>query len=321
MWFSSSFPQSSSQSLTLPATARGDVGDFPAPTPSILPFHVKSITSTSNPFVKHCVKLRNSSSYRHAYGSVLLVGTTPIREMYNFQESMHEKASRIDCLLLHEKAEVPEELVESGIRIVRVSSVVMKKLCGVQSTESIDAISLVRIPSTFHTLDDDRHHDFSKWFPSTSRILVLDGIQDPGNLGTLLRSAVAFGWDGAFLLPGCCDPFNEKALRASRGASFQLPMVSGQWSNLQSLVDGFKMKMLAGDPDGPVSCLTYELACSLIDTKLCLVLGSEGSGISEKAREASELVSIKMVGEFESLNVSVAGGIFLFMLQPQNKEV
>ncbi|KAF5791175.1 putative 23S rRNA (guanosine(2251)-2'-O)-methyltransferase [Helianthus annuus] len=331
MWFSSSFPQPSplslckhsSQSLTKIPAAGGAAG-CSAATPSILPFHVKSITSTSNPFVKHCVKLRNSTSYRHSHGSVLLVGTTPIREMFNFQESKDEKASRIDCLLLHENAEVPEDLVESGIRIVRVSSVVMKKLCGVQSTESIDAVSLVKIPSTFHNLDDDHHQGFSKWFPSVFRILVLDGIQDPGNLGTLLRSAVAFGWDGAFLLPGCCDPFNEKALRASRGASFQLPMVSGQWSDLQSLVDGSKMKILAGDPgskDGPVSCLTNELAYSLIDTKLCLVLGSEGSGISEKAREASELVSIRMGGEFESLNVSVAGGIFLFMLQPQKKEL
>ncbi|XP_076905240.1 uncharacterized protein LOC143560939 [Bidens hawaiensis] len=243
--------------------------------------------------------------------------------MLNFQESKEEKATRIDCLLLHEKAEVPEELVESGIHIVRVNSLVMKKLCGVQSTESIDAVSLVKIPSTFQNLDDDHHQHFSKWFPSAFRILILDGIQDPGNLGTLLRSAVAFGWDGAFLLPGCCDPFNEKALRASRGASFQLPMVSGRWSHLQSFVDVLKMKILAGDPgtkDGPVSYLTCELARSLVDTKLCLVLGSEGGGISENARNACELVSIRMGGEFESLNVSVAGGIFLFILQPQNKE-
>ncbi|KAJ0940439.1 putative 50S ribosomal protein L30e [Helianthus annuus] len=173
MWFSSSFPQSSplslckhsSQSLTKIPAAR-DAAGCSAATPSILPFHVKSITSTSNPFVKHCVKLRNSTSYRHSHGSVLLVGTTPIREMFNFQESKGEKASRIDCLLLHENAEVPEDLVESGIRIVRVSSVVMKKLCGVQSTESIDAVSLVKIPSTFHNLDDDHHQGSSKWFPS-----------------------------------------------------------------------------------------------------------------------------------------------------------
>ncbi|KAI7726161.1 hypothetical protein M8C21_028906, partial [Ambrosia artemisiifolia] len=313
MWFSSSLTQSSplslykpnlhsSQSLTLPTktpTARNAAG-CSSTTPFILPSHVNSITSTSNPFVKHCVKLRNSSSYRHSHGSVLLVGSTPIREMYSFQESKDEKASRIDCLLLHENSQVPEDFVESGIRIVRVSSLVMKKLCGVQSTESIDAVSLVKIPSTFLNLEDDHCLDSSKWFPSAFRILVLDGIQDPGNLGTLLRSAVAFGWDGAFLLPGCCDPFNDKALRASRGASFQLPMVSGRWSHLQSLVDGLKMKILAGDPgskDRPVSCLTYELAHSLIDMKLCLVLGSEGGGISEEAREVAELSSQALLGD------------------------
>ncbi|KAI5669264.1 hypothetical protein M9H77_19117 [Catharanthus roseus] len=71
--------------------------------------------------------------------------------------------------------------------------------------------------------------------------------------------------DGVFLLYGCCDPFNEKAPRASRGASFQLPIVS--------------------------------------ETPLCLVLGSEGSGLSEKSRQECELVSIPMAGEFESLNV------------------
>ncbi|GJS25268.1 tRNA/rRNA methyltransferase, SpoU family protein [Tanacetum coccineum] len=287
-------------------------------------------------------------------------------EIYNFQELLQDKPTTIDCLLLLEKAAVPEEFVESGIHIVRVNSVVMKKLSGLQSPESIDTISLVRIPSTFHSLCGDHHQDFSKWFPSAFRILVLDAIQDPGNLGTLLRSSVAFGWvtsksllisrmksfianqlvisewtfrgmdklivkyekarDGVFLLPGCCDPFNEKALRASRGASFQLPMVSGTWSDLQSLVDEFQMKILAGDPGSKdelkkVSYLSYELAHSLKCTKVCLVLGSEGSGLSEDAREVSELVSISMSGDFESLNVSVAGGIFLFMLQTKNKEV
>lgn len=85
------------------------------------------------------------------------------------------------------------------------------------------------------------------------------------------------------------------------------------------------MKILAGHPSSndekPVACLSYKLVHSLTDTKVCLILGSEGSGLSEKARKASELVCIRMAGKFESLNVSVAGGIFLFMLQPQNKEV
>lgn len=82
------------------------------------------------------------------------------------------------------------------------------------------------------------------------------------------------------------------------------------------------MKMLAGHPESheelkPVFELTREFAESLIRVPLCLILGSEGSGLSEKSHQECELVSIPMAGEFESLNVSVAGGIFLYMLQPR----
>ncbi|KAL6959532.1 S-(hydroxymethyl)glutathione dehydrogenase [Sarracenia purpurea var. burkii] len=236
---------------------------------------------------------------------------------------MQDRNATIDCLLLLDKAEIPEELANLPIPIVRVNSMVMKKLSGLQSTESIETIGLMKIPSTFRNLDDNwQEEDCHGWFPFPHRILVLDGIQDPGNLGTLLRSALAFRWGGVFLLPGCCDPFNEKSLRASRGASFQLPIVSGTWIHLQSLVRKFHMKIMAGHPENgeqlsPASRLSQGLADSLADMALCLVLGSEGGGLSEKTRQVSELVSIPMAGEFESLNVSVAGGIFLYMLQPR----
>ncbi|XP_022991844.1 uncharacterized protein LOC111488367 [Cucurbita maxima] len=288
-----------------------------------LPSHVKAITSTSNPFVKHCVKLRFSSSYRHFHGSVLVVGATPIREICKFQESLRGISCTLACLLLLDEVEVPEELVDVSVRIVRVSPTVMKKLSGMQSIESIDAIALMRIPDSFCSLDGNLKQAHSKtWFPSPHRILVLDGIQDPGNLGTLIRSALAFKWNGVFLLPGCCDPFNEKALRASRGASFQLPIVSGTWNHLEALKTDFQMKMLAGHPESnelkPVSVLSQQFANSSKDISLCLVLGSEGSGLSEKSWQVCELLSIPMVGGFESLNVSVAGGIFLYMLQAEN---
>ena len=128
---------------------------------------------------------------------------------------------------------------------------------------------------------------------------------------------------GIFLLPGCCDPFNEKALRASRGASFQLPIVSGSWYHLQMLKDTFNMKMLVGHPDSDgkskqMSSLSQDFVHSLVHVPLCLVLGNEGGGLAEESQRECELVSISMAGEFESLNVSVAGGIFLYMLQPKN---
>ncbi|KAK6923854.1 tRNA/rRNA methyltransferase, SpoU type [Dillenia turbinata] len=293
--------------------------------PITLPSHVNLITSPSNPFVKHCLKLRQSSSYRRSHASALVVGSTPIREISDLEKSKHERHIRMDYIFLLDKAEVPEWIESLSVRIVNVSSMVMRKLSGVQSTESIEAIALMRIPSTFHHLNDNlQEPDCEMWFPSARRMLVLDGIQDPGNLGTLVRSAVAFGWDGVFLLPGCCDPFNDKTLRASRGSSFKLPIVSGDWFHLESLRKKFRLRMLAGHPQfdeqqKAAVQLSHKLVDSLADEALCLVLGSEGSGLSEMSKRVCELVSIPMEGDFESLNVSVAGGIFMFMLQPKKQ--
>lgn len=128
---------------------------------------------------------------------------------------------------------------------------------------------------------------------------------------------------GVLLLPGCCDPFNDKALRASRGASFQIPVVVGDWTHLKSLKNEVGMRVLAGQPKSnkdvkSISELSQGLVDSLLDEPLCLVLGSEGRGLSEKSESECELVTIPMAGQFESLNVSVAGGILMYMLQPRN---
>ena len=151
------------------------------------------------------------------------------------------------------------------------------------------------------------------------------------------------------MLPGGCDPFNEKALRASRGASFRLPIASGRWSQLQSFADMHKMKLYAADPDQkdatwPSSTIEHiphvigtgtettdtlsvepessckdvvsndSIAIAAAKESLCLILGSEGQGLSENAHRSCERVSIPMPGDFESLNVAVAGGILLYLL-------
>ncbi|XP_047956001.1 uncharacterized tRNA/rRNA methyltransferase slr1673-like isoform X1 [Salvia hispanica] len=283
-----------------------------------LPPNVNSIISTSNPFVKHCVKLRQSSSYRHLHGMVLVVGTTPLREIYSSHMSESGKPI-IECLFVVDNCSIPEEIEYKAVHVVEVSPEVIRKISGIQSVDSVEVIALMRIPSSFRIVN--KHDENCRTlFPFPHRILVLDGIQDPGNLGTLVRSATAFRWDGVFLLPGCCDPFNDKALRACRGASFQIPIVSGSWENVGDLRDEFQMRMLAGHPAKgddlkPVMKLSKDLAESMEDLPLCLVLGSEGAGLSQFSRRDCELVSIPMAGEFESLNVSVAGGIFMYMLQ------
>nr|CAD1841785.1 unnamed protein product [Ananas comosus var. bracteatus] len=283
----------------------------------------RRITSVSNPLVKHCVRLRLSSSYRRSSRSLLLVGLTPILEILRFWKLKDRESSIVDCLFLLDGGEASGGLDDYSNSVVYTNPTVMKKLSGMQSVDSTEAIAVMKMPKSFYDLESDREEmAFLSSFNSPYRILVLDGIQDPGNLGTLIRTACAFNWDGIYLLPGCCDPFNEKALRAARGASFQLPIVSGNWSHLMTLKTEFDMKILAGHPENnddgskSISLLSQELADTFAGKSLCLVLGSEGNGLSKETLENCDLVSIPMEGMFESLNVSVAGGIFLFMLQP-----
>ena len=150
--------------------------------------------------------------------------------------------------------------------------------------------------------------------------------------GTLLRTAVAFGWDACFLLPGCCDPFNDKALKAGRGAAFKLPLAQGTWADLQHVIQQQSMQCLGAYPDriqqhnaqqdwtvrgeGKHSSAREEAASvqSVSSGAVCLVLGSEGQGLSEEAMQRVRPVSIPMPGPMESLNVSQAGAILMFAL-------
>ncbi|MEW5296863.1 MAG: hypothetical protein WDW36_000112 [Sanguina aurantia] len=173
------------------------------------------------------------------------------------------------------------------------------------------------------------------------RLLVLDGIQDPGNLGTLVRSALAFGWDGVWLLPGCCDPFNDKAVRASRGAVLRLPMDMGSVQELAELSTAAGLDILAADmgdeeeeeglgvggsggsgssgDNGTGSAGSRGSEGGGGGRKgrgVALVLGSEGQGLSPEVRGLRPtLLSVPMAHEkMESLNVGVAGGVLMFAL-------
>lgn len=280
-----------------------------------IPSHVDAISSPSNLFVKQVVKLRQSSSYRRATGKVVVVGATPLVEIT--RASSHQPA--IDTLLLlpdnaipSERAQAEHDELRAGARrTVLVSPALMKKVAGMECAESVTAAALLPLPM------QQPEHLFRgplQQRQQPRRVLALEGVQDPGNLGSLLRSAAAFGWNAVLLLPGCCDPFNEKALRAGRGSIFRLPLAAiASWPQLLELAREAELVLLAADPapDGlaPESLQTLE--------SLCLVLGSEGQGLSEQASFACRRVAIPMPGHFESLNVAVAGGILMHLLSPK----
>ena len=150
--------------------------------------------------------------------------------------------------------------------------------------------------------------------PPFSLVLAASQIQDAGNLGTLFRSAEAFGAQGVFLTDGCCDPFNPKVVRASMGSLFRVPyVIHPAWNQAVDWMKekGFMNVALTG---GAVKTL-FELEFS---RPVALWVGSEGSGLSEELSNAcEERVKIPMRGNVESLNVGVAASLALFWAQYQ----
>ena len=147
-----------------------------------------------------------------------------------------------------------------------------------------------------------------------TRVLVLDAIADPGNLGTMLRTAAAAGVDAVLLAPGCADAYNPKALRAGMGAHFRVPVLDAPWPRLETVLQGLHVRL--ADMTGDAS---YDRADW--SRPWALIIGSEAHGASPQAGElAAERVYIPMAGRTESLNAAIACGVLLFEATRQNRK-
>lgn len=137
-------------------------------------------------------------------------------------------------------------------------------------------------------------------------VLVLDGVQDPGNVGTLLRTAFALGAGGAILLKGTADSANPKVLRAAAGATFRLPSPPANESDLVGWLDRERVTLWVAAAEGTA------IRRLIPPDRLAVAVGNEGAGVRETVRAlARERVAIPLARGAESLNVAVAAGIIL----------
>jgi TrmH family RNA methyltransferase len=142
------------------------------------------------------------------------------------------------------------------------------------------------------------------------RLLILDAVQDPGNVGTILRTSAALGATATFSLPGTVDLWNAKVVRSAMGAHFHHPCLSGTWGELDSFRREHAVDVWAADASGDA-----------IDSlepprRLALVVGNEGNGLTSLSRtRADRLVALPISPTVESLNVAVATGILLYELR------
>lgn len=183
----------------------------------------------------------------------------------------------------------------AGIEVIEVAARIMDGLAGTDTPQGLLAVLPMLRPTIPGPLDF---------------VLIADNLRDPGNLGTLLRSAGAAGAQAVLLSPGTTDAFSPKVLRAGMGAHFRLPVFHRSWEEIRAICKGSTPPLrvfLAESAEGA--------ACWNLDLRqpLALMVGSEAEGPTPEARAlADQPITIPMPGKSESLNAAVAASILLF---------
>lgn len=192
-------------------------------------------------------------------------------------------------------------IAERGAELANVNELEFRSAAETESPQGV--IAIAEIPQ----------HSFDQLTGKKSlRLLVLDALQDPGNVGTILRTAAALGADATVALPGTVDMWNAKVVRAAMGASFHHPAFHTTAESLMSFLANENAEMWGADTGGtPVEA-------AVAPARLALAVGNEGAGLSSSLRaQVSRLVSLPISRSVESLNVSVATGILLYQLRKE----
>lgn len=235
------------------------------------------ITSTSNSKVKEIKKLKKEK------GFLFLDNPKLIEEAISAGEE-------IEVVVFEENKEKKFELLAKTNYIV-VSNEVFKTLSNAENSQG--ALGIVRT----------RKRPFK---PPSGNFLVLDEVQDPGNVGTLVRSALAFGFNDIYLI-NCASVSNEKVVRSTMGAIFKTRVY--ELSREEFISNFKKMNLYCGEMNGE------DISKAELKFPVGIIIGNEGNGVSKEVKEISKKVAIKMQKGVESLNAGVAGSILMFKIK------
>jgi TrmH family RNA methyltransferase len=248
------------------------------------------ITSNQNSKIKLTRALLGRAKERREEGAFVAEGVRLVEEAVNSKWPI--RFVLFDETLSERGRSQLEGLRSRGMDVEEVSASVMQALSETETPQGILAVL------EFDQLPIPNNCDF---------ILIPDQIRDPGNLGTLLRSAAAAGVQAVLIPPETTDAFAPKVLRSGMGAHFRLPIHSMDWDEIAQVVRSAGLQVLVADMDGQ-SCWGTDLC-----QPVALIIGGEAEGVSESARKLMNAkISIPMFGNIESLNAGVAGSLLMF---------
>ncbi len=247
---------------------------------------MERITSRKNPLIGHIRKLLSDRAYRRECGEFVGDGVKLLEEAVRWN-------APLTCVVCTADVDLPA--LSDVVRTVEVPRDVMESISPMKAPQG--ALFLCRMGSLAAPEKLEGNH----W-------LVLDGLQDPGNVGTIWRTADALGADGLLLTEDCADPWNHKTVRSTMGACFRLPIYQMQRQTLLALIERSDLPLyVTALRDDTIDLRDADL------TRAAVVIGSEGRGASEELLAAShKTLKIPMRERCESLNAAAAATVVLW---------
>ena len=259
----------------------------------------ESITSAANPLLK---EVRRAI----VRGGLTEQGWCVAESFHLLEEALRSEREVKVVLVAESVRSAAEAHVRglSGIRIVVLPDALFQRLSGTETSQGV--MALVKPPAW----------KLEQLFRGCPLVVVLDGLQDPGNAGAIVRAAEAFGATGALFVKGSASPYNPKTLRASAGSLFRVPYLHGvEAAAVRAALDRNRVRIYAGAPARP-GASSLPITDADLTRGCALIVGNEAHGVSEELRAAALDVFIPTVG-VESLNAAVAAGILLYEARRQ----
>lgn len=251
------------------------------------------ISGSSNPRIKDAIEVRR----RGRKELILIEGPHLLEMAVNSGADIREVFLTDDFSLKKENKKLLNAFLKMELQLFVVAEHVMAKLADTKTPQGVVAI----ISPKLLTLDEIK-------FSGLPFFVVVDGLQDPGNLGTVIRTADAVGICAVIVLPGTCDIFMQKTIRASAGSIFNIPIIQTDTADFLEWAALNRIAISATSPDAQLSVFEAELA-----KPIAFVFGSEAHGVSERIRKASDMsIKIPLFGKAESLNVATSAAICLY---------
>lgn len=262
------------------------------------------ITSPNNPRVKHIRKL-HERKYRESYSQFFIEGLRIVAQAIEEGIEIEYLVVSDELLVSDFGASLVDQQKQGGTPILHVSGDIFKRISQKDGPQGLALVG----KQSWHNLMQTAPLENELW-------LALDRIQDPGNLGTIIRTADAVGCSGLILLGNCTDPYDPAALRASMGAVFTVKIVKSPLEDFTLWRARYEIPVL-GTSD---QANTYYRSWSY-PQRLVILMGSEREGLHGDLQGlCDEIVGIPMAGKSDSLNLAVATGVILYEYYEQNRK-